>query len=622
MFGLVRNIDFSVAAMIIGIVLLITSYRKYRSVSKANRSFVLSCVFLIVSCSLEIVTAITRTYPYLMPAMLQHIIRSVYSVANGVLATYVYRYARSYSESFDKKRSWSDYAALFSGSLYILISIINVPTGIVFHYEKDGTYVHGPLYAVTFAGVAVILFFAFISTIGDKKYYTHSQFVTVNFLYFITAISSALEVIIDSKALVIMFGIAVGLLIVFMSLESPDYARAVAAREEAEAARIEADRANSAKSDFLARMSHEIRTPMNAIMGMNEMIIHSTKEEQSKAYSCDAYNAAHNLLDIINEILDFSRIESGKLTLNNDKYSLTALLRDLWALFKIKASEKGLTISFDIDPELNDFRIGDSVRLRQILVNLLNNALKYTDEGSITLKVSLLDRSEKGDVVKYEVTDTGRGIKDEDIHKLFEAFARIEENKSQNIVGTGLGVNIATSLLKLMDSHLEVASEYGKGSTFFFVLRQEVIGQEKTGQYDKGADEVAVSYEDISVASGRILCVDDTPLNLKVFRAFLKDSRLDIDVAQSAIDALTLTKKEKYDLIFMDHLMPEIDGPTCFAMIKEQEDGLNRDTPEIVLTANAIKGAKEKYEELGFIDVCFKPYTKDEITRLINNYLS
>ena len=648
MFGLIRNIDFLITAVVISVILLVSSNLRYKRVSKANKSFTASLVLMLISCLIEILVTVTRTYPSVFPPFVMHIMRSSYSIANGMLALFVYRYARSYSESFETHKNWADISTYIIATLYSLISIIDIPTGIVTWFEEDGTYVHGPLYIVTYAGVGLVMLSALVATIKDRKYYTKSQFISINILFSITAVCTVVEILIESRSLLIMFGITIGLLIVFTSLETPDYAKAVAAKNEAEAARnealtakdeaekakYEAEMANNAKSDFLARMSHEIRTPMNAIMGMNEMIINSTCDEQAKVYSADAYNAAHNLLDIINEILDFSRIESGKLNLMNDKYSLTTILRDIWVINRAKCEEKGLEIKFEIDPKLNDCYYGDKVRLRQILINLLTNAIKYTDEGKVTLRISLCDDSalqgvEKSNseatpvMVKYEVIDTGRGIKDEDKVRLYEAFTRIEEHRSTTITGTGLGINITTSLLNLMGSKLEVESEYGKGSTFSFSIIQNAMGDEKVGNYETvELQEVVLNDSKTSVAGKKILCVDDTTLNLKVFRAFLKNTELEIDLAESAKDALVLTLKNKYDLIFMDYLMPEIDGIQCFNMIKNQEGGLNCDTPEIVLTANAIKGAEEKYKDMGFIDSCFKPYSKDDLIKIINKYLA
>ena len=622
MFGLIRNIDFLIISILISVILLINSSIKYKNISKANKSFTWTLVLMIISCSIEILVTITRTYPHVFHPFVMHVMRSSYSIANGMLAIFVYIYARSYSDFFGRKKNWADYSVLAAGVFYVLISIVDIPTGIVTWFEEDGTYVHGPLYIITYAGVGVILLFAFVATIKDRRFYTKDQFISINLLYGITAVATVTEIAISSRVLLIMFGITVGLLIVSMSLESPDYAKAVAAKEEAERLRKEADQANSAKSDFLARMSHEIRTPMNAIMGMNEMILSTTHEEQTKVYSSDAYNAAYNLLDIINDILDFSRIESGKLSLINDKYSLSMILRDLWIMFKAKSNEKGLLIDFQIDKDLNDEYIGDRVRIRQILINLLNNAIKYTDEGKVTLKVSRVSSDEKQDGILFEIIDTGRGIKEEDKWKLTEAFARIEEDKSINIAGTGLGISITTSLLGLMDSKLMVDSEYGKGSNFSFKLIEEKAGDKKIEDYSVASTEEIVVTESKAETKGKkILCVDDTPLNLKVFRAFLKDTAADIDLAESGKDALVLTAQNHYDLIFMDHLMPEMDGIECFKEIKIQEDGLNTETPIIVLTANAIKGAREKYIEIGFKDALFKPYSRDDLVKVLNNSL-
>ena len=620
MFGLIRNIDFLIISILISVILLINSNRNYKTVSNANRSFTRTLVLMIISCSIEILVTVTRTYPHIFHPYVMHIMRSSYSIANGLLAIFVYIYARSYSGSFTEKKNWADYSVIAAGAGYVLISIIDIPTGIVTWFEEDGTYVHGPLYIITFAGVGVILLFALVATIKDRRYYTGDQFAAINFLYGITAVATATEIAISSKVLLIMFGITVGLLIVYMSLESPDYAKAVAAKEEAERLRREADKANSAKSEFLARMSHEIRTPMNAIMGMNEMIINTTHEDQTRVYSSDAYNAANNLLDIINDILDFSRIESGKLELIIDKYSLSAVLRDLWIMFKAKSDEKGLTVEFEIDSELSDEYIGDRVRIRQILINLLNNAIKYTDEGSVSLKISKVSSEDGFDRVRYEVVDTGRGIREEDKWKLTEAFARIEEDKSTNIAGTGLGISITTSLLDMMDSKLLVESVYEKGSNFSFELKQEKAGDIKIKDYNEASSEnVAVFENKVETKGRRILCVDDTPLNLKVFRAFLKDTASEIDLAESGKDALVLTTKNRYDLIFMDHLMPEMDGVECFKEIRKQENGKNTETPVIVLTANAIKGAREKYIEMGFKDALFKPYSRDALVKALND---
>lgn len=622
MFGLIRNIDFLIISILISVILLINSSIKYKNISKANKYFTWTLALMIISCSIEILVTITRTYPHVFHPFVMHVMRSSYSIANGMLAIFVYIYARSYSDFFGRKKNWADYSVLAAGVFYVLISIVDIPTGIVTWFEEDGTYVHGPLYIITYAGVGVILLFALVATIKDRRFYTKDQFISINLLYGITAVATVTEIAISSRVLLIMFGITVGLLIVSMSLESPDYAKAVAAKEEAERLRKEADQANSAKSDFLARMSHEIRTPMNAIMGMNEMILSTTHEEQTKVYSSDAYNAAYNLLDIINDILDFSRIESGKLSLINDKYSLSMILRDLWIMFKAKSNEKGLLIEFQIDKNLNDEYIGDRVRIRQILINLLNNAIKYTDEGKVTLKVSRVSSDEKKDGILFEIIDTGRGIKEEDKWKLTEAFARIEEDKSINIAGTGLGISITTSLLGLMDSKLMVDSEYGKGSNFSFKLIEEKAGDKKIEDYSVASTEEIVVTESKAETKGKkILCVDDTPLNLKVFRAFLKDTAADIDLAESGKDALVLTAQNHYDLIFMDHLMPEMDGVECFKEIKKQEDGLNTETPIIVLTANAIKGAREKYIEIGFKDALFKPYSRDDLVKVLNNSL-
>ena len=384
----------------------------------------------------------------------------------------------------------------------------------------------------------------------------------------------------------------------------------------------EANRANRAKSDFLAKMSHEIRTPMNAIMGMNEIIMKSNASDEIRGYATDAYRASEGLLSIINEILDFSRIESGRLELVNERFDLGAFLFRMYNMFVMRAEGKGLALTVDAAQDLPRYVTSDENRLMQVLNNLVSNAVKYTDSGVVTVRVSSVPDGETAQFITFEVQDTGRGIRQEDLSKLFQAFERIDVQNNRNIEGTGLGLNIAYRIVEKMDSKLEVESEFGKGTKFSFTVRFECEPYVRMGDFHSCNTVTSTESEKPLFVNPdkRILVVDDNIVNLKVIKALLKDSQMTVIEVTSGAQALRASATRKFDLIFMDHYMSGMDGVETLFRIREQADGPNRDTPVIALTANAIKGAYEKYRELGFVDVVFKPTTLNDLNEMLWKY--
>ncbi len=385
----------------------------------------------------------------------------------------------------------------------------------------------------------------------------------------------------------------------------------------------EANRANRAKSDFLAKMSHEIRTPMNAIMGMNEIIMKSPDvNEEIRGYATDAYRASEGLLSIINEILDFSRIESGRLELVNERFDLGAFLFRMYNMFVMRAEGKGLALSVEAAQDLPRYVTSDENRLMQVLNNLVSNAVKYTDSGVVALRVSSVPDGETAHLITFEVEDTGRGIRQEDLSKLFQAFERIDVQNNRNIEGTGLGLNIAYRIVEKMDSKLEVESEFGRGTRFFFTVRFECEPYVRMGDFHSCNTVTSGENEKPMFVNPnkRILVVDDNIVNLKVIKALLKDSQMTVIEVTSGAQALRAAATRKFDLIFMDHYMSGMDGVETLFRIREQADGPNHDTPVIALTANAIKGAYEKYRELGFVDVVFKPTTLNDLNDMLWKY--
>ena len=382
-----------------------------------------------------------------------------------------------------------------------------------------------------------------------------------------------------------------------------------------------ADTANKAKSDFLADMSHEIRTPINAVLGMNEMILRESKDDQILEYSSNIKSAGNTLLSIINNILDFSKIEDGKMTLVPVEFDVAELINNLVNTISERARLKGLEFIVEVDETIPSKLCGDDVRISQIVMNLLTNAVKYTENGSVTLRV-MNNGTVGGDAnLRFEVADTGIGIKDEDLSKLFESFKRIEEKRNRHIEGTGLGISIVCKLLAMMDSKLDVESKYAIGSTFGFDLRLRIVDQEPLGRYDGRKKTVSGHGEEVHLHApdARVLVTDDNAMNLKVAENFMKIFGIKPVTCSSGKETIELMKKDKFDIVFLDHMMPQMDGIETLKVLKD-EDLLNGATV-IALTANAVVGAEGQYLSAGFDGYLSKPITIQDLEKTLRKYL-
>lgn len=394
-------------------------------------------------------------------------------------------------------------------------------------------------------------------------------------------------------------------------------------RQEKAKARAQSD----AKSSFLANMSHEIRTPINAILGMNEMILRESKDETIRSYAHDIARAGTTLLSLINDILDFSKIEAGNMEIVEAEYDLSSVIHDVVNMIRVKTEEKGLTLSVDVDERLPERLYGDEMRLRQILVNLLNNAVKYTEKGGVTLRMRGGFAEGKNVLLTCDIIDTGIGIREEEQSQLFEKFRRLDLTQNRTVEGSGLGLSIAANLLSLMNGTIEVQSMYGVGSTFTVKLTQFVIDWTPIGDLEKRYlsytenERREEEKEAFTAPDARILVVDDTHINLTVIRALLKRTELQIDTASSGMECLSLIQKKAYDLIFLDYRMPEMDGSETLRRMKADSDHLNTETPVIVLTANALTGAKDRFLSEGFDDYIAKPIDTQKMEALLMRHL-
>ena len=382
-----------------------------------------------------------------------------------------------------------------------------------------------------------------------------------------------------------------------------------------------ANESNRAKSEFLSRISHDIRTPVNSIYGMNEMIIRESNQDNVSQYAGQIKEAVEVLIDLINEVLDFSKIEAGKMELVEREYDTGKLLEALIHMVEIRAKKQNLTFSYHISPELPSVLFGDDVRIGQIINNLLSNATKYTPEGSVSLEIDCeIDGNDA--VITVKVKDTGIGIKEEDIPKLFEAFQRIEEIKNHSIQGSGLGLNIVSHLLEMMNSTLQLESEYGKGSCFYFTICQRIVNAEKMRPIDSEKTEDKKPYVvKFKAPWVQILVVDDNRLNRRVFCNLLKETEVSIDQAESGEQCLKMICEKHYDMIFLDHMMPEMDGVEAFERMKNLPGNQCENVPVVMLTANALEGKREEYLAAGFTDFLAKPIVPEQLEEMIAKYV-
>ncbi|HIS18508.1 MAG TPA: response regulator [Candidatus Coprovivens excrementavium] len=400
--------------------------------------------------------------------------------------------------------------------------------------------------------------------------------------------------------------VAFALLVMYFTIENPD----VKLLNQVETARDKAEKANAAKTDFLSSMSHEIRTPLNAIVGFSQAIQEETTLEAAKQDAKDIILASQNLLEIVNGILDISKIEANKMEISNTKYNIKTESENLYKLIKPRIGEKSIEFVMNIAPDVPTTLYGDKGKVKEIMTNLLTNAVKYTEQGEINLEISCINKNDNSTII-ISVEDTGRGIKPEKIDKLFTKFERLDEDRNTTLEGTGLGLAITKRLVEMMNGKIIVQSVFGNGSKFTVYLPQKII-------YDKEL-KVEPQKEVLNLVNKKVLVVDDNDLNLKIADRLLKKYNLQVDTCKSGYECLEKIKDQTYDLIFMDDMMPKMSGTETLHIIQESP---TFKTKVIALTANAIEGMKEKYIEEGFNDYLAKPIDKDELEKVLRRHLN
>ena len=492
-------------------------------------------------------------------------------------------------------------------SLFICLIILIMPIQIT--YEDNVAYSSGlsvnMVYGLCFIMVGIMLYCLLrnLKRISTKEYIPLLTFMVLStFCMIIQKTYPEITLMLMCHSIVTS--------LMYFTIENPD----VKMVKELEVAKNEAEKANHAKSEFLSSMSHELRTPLNAIVCFSELL--ESKEgldSESKDFAKDIVSASHNLLDLVNGVLDISKIEAGKMELINKEYNSFELFNSLSTMVIPRIGDKPIdfktVIASDIPPVLK----GDTGKLKQIILNLLTNAVKYTDKGFIKYQIECINDFKNNQTkLIITVSDSGRGIKKEDIDRLFKKFERLEEDRNTSIEGTGLGLAITESLAELMGGKVTVISDYGKGSTFKFVVVEEIVNKESNLVVN---EQTTLNYE--TFEGKEVLVVDDSKLNLKVAENVLKNFKVSTETVTSGLECLSCVKSKKYDIILMDIMMPNMSGVEVLKKLREEKVNI----PVIALTADAIEGQEEKYISEGFDGYLSKPIDKTKLKVILNKYL-
>lgn len=441
---------------------------------------------------------------------------------------------------------------------------------------------------------------------------------------FIRQIPTETEQVVDILQSLLLSSIVIGCVIKFQNRINQHALDAIKkANEDLRDSELKAENANRAKSDFLSNMSHEIRTPINAILGMNEMILRECKDKKILEYASAVQTSSNALLSLVNDVLDLSKIESGKLEIKEEEYKLQDLILNSYGMISERLEKKGLRGSIFCNANLPSGLVGDFSHLRQILVNFLTNACKYTEKGNVDFFILGSVTGNEAKLI-FSIKDTGIGIKEENRSKMFKKFERFDLQRNRNVEGTGLGLSISKQLCDLMGAKIEVKSEYGKGSEFIITVPQKIFDATPVGEISpKGKQkekEIQIYHQSFEAPDVDVLAVDDVELNLIVFENLLKETKMKIDLVESGTAAIERASEKHYDIIFMDYMMPEMDGIQTLEKLRSL-DTPNNKTPVIVLTADALAGVREKYIRAGFKDYISKPVDGNQLEKMLIRYL-
>ncbi len=595
------------------LILLSITYWKRKNIKNTETS-IYNCLLLLNAASLitelifYIVLQFSKTEITILIIEKMYYIVTVYWMY--LFTIYNFAIVKKYSKSNIYKIKATNKKRLIYSTL-ILIAIVLSFLSINRNYTDTGQIINstGAAPNTMFMLCFVMLFLDFVIVLKYKNKIEQTKALPLYLFLFLIVVQMVLTIT-GTQLLVLTLPMTLVSHLMYHTIENPDMKMI----EQLNIAKDQADKANQAKTEFLSSMSHEIRTPLNAIVGFSECMLPSNDLSEIKGFAKDIVDASHNLLEIVNGILDISKIEANKMEVIQKEYNPREVFNSLCKLVKPRISTKPIEFKVNISPDLPGILKGDMGKVKQVVLNLLTNAAKYTDEGSIEFNITCVNRVDTKKCLLYiAVKDTGRGIKKEDISKLFNKFERIDEDRNTTIEGTGLGLAITKSLTEMMGGKITVDSKFEEGSVFRIYLEQEIISMDIP---ESNTEEIEINYN--NNPGKRILIVDDSKINLKVANQIIKPYNFNVKMVESGYECLEAIETGTFDLILMDIMMPKMNGVETLRRLKSIE---GFDIPVVALTADAIEGTDEKYLNAGFDAYLSKPIDRYELDRVLNKYL-
>lgn len=600
-------IRMEIACFFVIMIMSIIYFSAKRKSTKIHTTFSLIMILSMVHLIFDAATVYTVNHMEVVPEWVNEGLHRLFIGTMVILFYLFYRYiVLMIEEETEKKQKFS---WLFSSIL--IMAIIGTVVLPIYYMETDrGNYSYGPAAYMSYFSVGVHLVGVVILLLINWKKIHPKKKIGISAALILEIILAFYQVI-HPLALMSGMGIMLINLAFYLTIQNPDIELVAQVQEE----KKKAEEANKAKSVFLSQMSHEIRTPMNVVVGMTELMLRTDLTEEQREYLNNIKNSGNSLVSIINDILDISKIESGKMELSEEEYEVLPLLNDIRLMIENCIGDKEIILLYELDKDIPKWLYGDSLRIRQVIINLLNNAVKFTNEGQITLKVDVVSADTEEVSLRVSVTDTGQGIREEDLERLFQAFEQVDSEKNRGKEGTGLGLAISSNLIRMMGGELQVESIYGEGSEFYFTIKQK-LAEAPVQETDSEA-----AYKEFTAPEAKILIVDDSKINLKIAVGLMKPLGMETDTARSGYQALNMVQKKKYDMIFMDHMMPGMDGVETTKRLRQLPESYLETVPVIAFTANAMKEAERSFYAAGMNGFIPKPIDVEHLYKTVYKWL-
>lgn len=601
-------IRMEIACYMVLLFMIIMYFSFPRKKTRINHVFSALLVLAAINLIFDGITIYTVNHLDKVPLLLNNFVHKIFIGTMVGIFYLIYRYIVLLVE---EESGYHLKMVAVSAFILVLAVLGVIVLPIIYVETPNGNYSFGPAAYVIYIAIGIYLLLTIIMIARFWKQIQPKKKLAITISLTIEILLSAYQAF-HPLALISGMGIMLVVLSLYLIMENPDIVLVTQIQEE----KRKVEEANAAKSIFLSNMSHEIRTPMNAIVGMTEILLRTELTQEQREYLSNIKHSGNALVAIINDLLDISKIEAGKMELVEDVYNLKAMLSDIRMIIMNRIGSNPIELIYDIDKELPDKVIGDEIRIRQVIINLMNNAVKFTQKGYVKLVVKIQKHTEQGLYIRFSVSDTGQGIKKEDIKRLFEAFEQVDIKKNQGKEGTGLGLAISSQLVEMMGGKLEVKSEYGKGSKFFFtILQKTAISDEKEKEMEQ---ENVLNF---IAPEAKILIVDDNEINLVVACGLLEPFQMQIDTAMNGQEALDMIEANRYDLILMDHMMPVMDGVETTKHLRKMEGEYYQNVPVIALSADAMHESQKLFTEAGMNGFAAKPIDLRQLCKVLRRWL-